>query len=225
MKPSSSDSVSALANNGESIRHRRLVPFAYGFRPFFLLAGIDATVNVAVWLFVYFKPDIWPDTAVTPMYWHAHEMLFGFIAAAIAGFLLTAVPGWTGRSSYAGPPLIGLSALWLCGRLAMSPLTFITPPVAAFLDLVFFPALVLTLAPSLIRARKLRNFPFIALLSALFVANLVFHLGRLGIVPAGEHIGLGVAADIVCVLIVIVGGRIIPAFTKGGLMMPCTTKV
>ena len=196
----------------------RLVPFAYGFRPFFLLAGLDAIANMGVWLFVYFRPESWPQSALAPMYWHAHEMLFGFIAAAIGGFLLTAVPGWTGRSSYSGTPLIALSGLWLAGRIAMWPPMPIPATVAAAIDLAFFPALVATLAPSLIRARKLRNLPFLILLAALFLANLAFHLGTLGILPAGEHIGLGVAADIVCILIVIVGGRIIPAFTKSGLM-------
>src|SRR5215469_4370603 len=100
---------------------RGLVPFAYGFRPFFLLAGLAALLNLAVWLAVFFDPGLWPATAIAPMYWHAHEMMFGFIAAAIAGFLLTAVPGWTGRSSYAGTPLIALSGLWLLGRIAMWP--------------------------------------------------------------------------------------------------------
>jgi uncharacterized protein involved in response to NO len=195
----------------------RFVPFAIGLRPFFLLAGIDAIANMIVWLVVYLWPELWPEVAIAPMYWHAHEMLFGFIAAAIAGFLLTAVPGWTGRSSYAGTPLIGLSVLWLCGRVAMSPLLRLPPILVAVIDLAFFPALVLTLAPPLIRARKLRNLPFIALLTALFLANLSFHLGVLGVIPVGEHIGLGIAADIVCVLIVVVSGRIIPAFTKGGL--------
>jgi len=194
-----------------------LVPFACGFRPFFLLAGIDAVLNLTVWLTVFLKPDRWPQTAVSPMYWHAHEMLFGFIAAAIAGFLLTAVPGWTGRPSYAGRPLIALSALWLSGRLAMLPLAHVAPWPSAVIDLAFFPALALTLTSSLVRAGKLRNLPFPALLMALFLANLVFHLGDLGIVPSGEHIGLGVAADIVCILIVVVGGRIIPAFTRSGL--------
>lgn len=193
------------------------MPFAYGFRPFFLLAGVDAVVNMAAWLFAYFEPDAWPGSPIVPMYWHAHEMLFGFVAAAIAGFLLTAVPGWTGRSSYAGRPLVLLAALWLAGRIALFPMVHISALVGAGIDLAFFPALALTLAPSLIRARKFRNLPFLALLTALFLANLAFHLGILGVVPAGEHIGLGLAIDVVCILIVIIGGRIIPAFTHSGL--------
>ena len=193
------------------------MPFAYGFRPFFLLAGIDAIVNMAVWLFAYFEPDAWPSSPIMPMYWHAHEMLFGFVAAAIAGFLLTAVPGWTGRSSYAGRPLVLLAALWLAGRIALFPPIHVPTLVGAGIDLAFFPVLALSLAPSLISARKFQNLPFLALLTALFLANLTFHLGTLGLVPVGEHIGLGLAIDVVCILIVIVGGRIIPAFTRGGL--------
>lgn len=195
----------------------RLVLFAQGLRPFFLLAGLDAIFNVAVWLCVYFHPELWPAAGAPAMYWHGHEMLFGFIAAAIGGFLLTAVPGWTGRSSYAGLPLILLTAVWLAGRIAMFPFAGIPAPAAAAIDLAFFPALALTLTPPLIRARKLRNFPFPLLLAAMFVADLLFHLGALGRFDIGEHAGLGLAADAVCILIAIVGGRIIPAFTRSGL--------
>jgi uncharacterized protein involved in response to NO len=195
----------------------RLVPFGAGFRPFFLLAGVDSIAVVATWLLAFYRPQAWPETAILPMYWHAHEMLFGFVAAAMAGFLLTAVPNWTGRGPYAGKPLIALTLIWLAGRIALLPVLDVPRSAAAAIDLLFFPALVAALAPPLIRARKVRNMAFLVLLSALFLANLIFHLGVLGIVPAGEHIGLGIAADIVCVLIVVVGGRIIPAFTKGAL--------
>jgi len=195
----------------------RFVPFAQGLRPFFLLAGVDAIFNMAVWLIVYFRPDLWPAAALPAMYWHGHEMIFGFIAAAIAGFLLTAVPGWTGRSSYAGVPLILLSALWLAGRVAMFAPLGVPPVLAAIIDLAFFPALALSLTPPLVKARKIRNFPFPLLLLALFAADLVFQLGSLGTLDMGEHISLSIAVDIISILIVIVGGRIIPAFTKSGL--------
>lgn len=191
--------------------------FACGLRPFFLFAGLDALVNMAVWLAAFLDPGLWPARAMPAMYWHAHEMLFGFATAAIAGFLLTAVPGWTGRPSYSGAPLISLVALWLAGRLATAPLGLSAPVVAEAIDLAFFPAMLLVLAPPLIRARKFRNLPFVGILLLLFLANLCFHLGTNGVVPAGEQIGLGLAIDIVMILIVIIGGRIIPAFTKSGL--------
>jgi uncharacterized protein involved in response to NO len=196
---------------------RKPVLFSYGFRPFFLLAGLAALINMAVWLCVYFHPSLWPEHAVPAMYWHAHEMLFGFAAAAIGGFLLTAVPNWTGQKSCSGLPLICLTGLWLAGRIAMAPLGVLAPVAASAIDLAFFPALILVLAPPLVRARKQRNLMFVGLLTVLFLANLVFHLGVDGVFPAGEYIGLGIALDIVSLLIVIIGGRIIPAFTKGGM--------
>lgn len=196
---------------------RQFVLFAHGFRPFFLLAALDSLINMGVWLTVYIHPGIWPAWAIPAMYWHAHEMLFGFVAAAIGGFLLTAVPGWTGRTSYSGAPLISLIVLWFAGRIAMVPLGILSPVAASMIDLAFFPALILVLAPPLIRARKFRNLPFIGILTILFAADLCFHLGANGVLGAGEQIGLSIAIDIVLILIVIVGGRIIPAFTKSGL--------
>ena len=192
------------------------VLFGYGFRPFFLLAALDAPINMIVWLVVFFRPDLWPATGIPAVYWHAHEMLFGFVAAAIGGFLLTAVPGWTGRSSYSKSTLILLSAIWLAGRLAMAP-GLLPPKIGAIIDLAFFPALALALAPSLIRARKFRNLPFIVFLLVLFLANLCFQLGVSKVWIPGVDAGLGIALDVVALLIAIVGGRIIPAFTKSGL--------
>ena len=119
----------------------RFVPLAYGFRPFFLLAGVDAIFNMGLWLAAYLRPELWPVEAIPAMYWHGHEMLFGFVAAAICGFLLTAVPGWTGQKSYAGKPLAVLVAIWLAGRVAMLPNLSIPPIIAAVLTLPSFPRL------------------------------------------------------------------------------------
>ena len=196
---------------------KQFVLFACGFRPFFLLAGLDALINMVVWLAAFLHPSIWPAHAMPSMYWHAHEMLFGFATAAIAGFLLTAVPGWTGRKSYSGAPLISLIIVWLAGRIAMAPLGLMPPIAAGAIDLAFFPALILVLAPPLVSTRKFRNLPFVGILAILFLANLCFHLGADGVLNAGEQIGLGIAIDVVMILIVIIGGRIIPAFTKSGL--------
>ena len=195
----------------------RLVPFAAGLRPFFLLAGLDAVFNMVVWLAVYVHPDAWPRDAIAPVYWHAHEMMFGFAAAAIGGFLLTAVPGWTDRPPYAGKPLAILAAVWLAGRIAMAFTSNLAPVVAAIVDLAFFPALVLALAPPLLPARKLRNLAFVPLLAMLFLSNLLFHFGNLELAVNGQMIGLGLALDIVVILIVVIGGRIIPLFTRNGL--------
>ena len=202
-----------------SILPRRGWPlFASGFRPFFLLAGATALTTILVWLTVYAAPDQWPEGDIAAIWWHAHEMLFGFVAAAIGGFLLTAVPNWTGRPPYTGPALYLLVAAWLAGRLALAPLGLFSPIMRALIDLSFFPLLALTLAPALVRAGKWRNLGFLLLLALLLGCNVIFHLGLGGVVPAGEHIGLALAVDIVIVMIAIVGGRILPAFTRNGLM-------
>jgi uncharacterized protein involved in response to NO len=196
---------------------KRIAILAYGFRPFFLLAGVDALINMALWLSVYFSPDLWPAGAMASVYWHAHEMLFGFVAAAIGGFLLTAVPGWTGRQPYAGWPLGVLVAIWLAGRLAMLPWCNIPPSIGAVVDLAFFPALAIALAPPLLRAGKVRNLGFVPALLALFLSNLAFHLGNIDALPGAELPALNIAIDIVLLLITVIGGRIIPGFTRNGL--------
>ena len=122
--------------------------FASGFRPFFLLAGATAVINMLVWLTVYVAPGQWPEGDIAAVWWHAHEMLFGFVAAAIGGFLLTAVPNWTGRSPYNGPALYLLVAAWLAGRLALAPLGLFSPVMRAVADLAFFPLLAIILAPA-----------------------------------------------------------------------------
>jgi uncharacterized protein involved in response to NO len=207
----------SAANRTNPMAVRQFVLLACGFRPFFLLAGFDALINMGVWLAVFVDSSLWPARALPAMYWHAHEMLFGFASAAIAGFLLTAVPGWTGRTSYSGAPLISLIALWFAGRLAMAPFGLLPPMAADAIDLAFFPAMILILAPPLVRAVKFRNLPFVGILTLFFLANLCFHLGANGVLAAGEQIGLGIAIDVVMILIVIIGGRIIPTFTKSGL--------
>jgi uncharacterized protein involved in response to NO len=197
---------------------QRFALFEGGFRPFFLLAGLDALTNMAVWLTVYFHPETWPVSAIPAIYWHAHEMLFGFAAAAVGGFLLTAVPNWTGKPPYRGPLLGLLTALWLAGRIAVLPFLNFSPVVAAAVDLAFFPVLALVLAPALVRAGKFGNLPLVGLLLLLFAANFCFHLGLGGSPELGQHVGLYAAIDIIVLMIVVIGGRIIPSFTRNALL-------
>jgi uncharacterized protein involved in response to NO len=192
--------------------------FESGFRPFFLLAGLDALMNMGLWLCVFLRPEIWPADALPAVYWHAHEMLFGFAGAAIGGFLLTAVPNWTGCAPYRGVLLGLLVALWLGGRIALLPFAHVPVLLGSALDLAFYPVLGLALAPPLLQARKIHNLPFLAFLLLLFAANLCFHLGRAGALEIGDHVGLAVAIDIILVMVVLIGGRIIPAFTRNGLL-------
>jgi uncharacterized protein involved in response to NO len=183
----------------------------YGFRPFFLLAGIHAATAIPIWLMSLqgFGPLSSPIPALV---WHAHELLFGFIVAAVAGFLLTAVPSWTASRGYAGAPLLGLALLWIAGRLVTTFPLGLTAGMVALIDLAFIPILALTILPALIRSGNRRNFVFIGMLAGLFAANLHFHLaGAATIEPL--HLGI----NIILLMVAIIGGRTLPAFTSSGL--------
>jgi uncharacterized protein involved in response to NO len=188
--------------------------FNYGFRPFFLLAGVQAIVAMAVWLAVLHGMP-WGIAWLAPVQWHTHEMIFGFIAAALAGFLLTAVASWTGQRGFAGPPLMVLVAVWLGGRIAMFPGLGVPQPLAATIDLAFLPIVAIAITPSLIRAGNLRNLPLVAFLVLLFTANLLFHLPAVG-ARLGIH-GPTLALDTILLMVTLVGGRIVPAFTGNAL--------
>lgn len=191
------------------------VPFAYGFRPFFLLAGLYALLSLAAWLWV-FHGGAWPPATLPLQYWHGHEMIFGFIAAAIAGFLLTAVPSWTGSRGFAGAPLVILVLLWLTGRI----LFWLGPAVPAWMlavgELSFVPALVLAIAPSLLRAKN-RNRILLVVLALFWAADAVFILGMIRGDAMMGRTALLAATDVVLILVTIIGGRIVPAFTGNAL--------
>lgn len=188
---------------------------SYGFRPFFLAAGFCAVLLVPWWaasfaLHVPLGSD-WP-----PSLWHGHEMLFGFIVAAIAGFLLTAVPSWTGQRGFAGWPLALLACLWLVGRLVVATSKLWPFPLVAALDLAFIPALAAFLVPPLLRALN-RNSPLLLVLAALWAANGTFYYA---LAHADESLArhtLVVTVDIVLLLVTVIGGRIVPAFTSSAL--------
>lgn len=186
-----------------------------GFRPFFLGAGVWAVAAVATWLTAY-RGFVSIPTAFNPVAWHVHELVFGFVAAAIAGFLLTAVPNWTGRRPIQGVPLAVLFALWVIGRAAVMASGLIGAGVAAALDLSF-PALLLGMVlREIIAGRNWRNLPITIALAGLLLANLLTHAeatGHASTGPAGQRLGVAV----VVLLISLVGGRIIPSFTGNWL--------
>lgn len=189
---------------------------AYGFRLFFLFGGVYAVFAVAVWVLAFtFGWSMGP----APSQWHGHEMLFGFVAAAVAGFLLTAVPNWTGEKARTGTPLMVLGAIWLAGRMAVFPPLHFPPLFAALFDLAFFPALAAVLAPPLIRARKLRNLGFLPMFAVLFLANLLIHLEWLGLTKDSAAVGFRLSVDLIVLMIAVVAGRIVPLFTVNALRM------
>lgn len=189
----------------------------YGFRPFFFLAGIYAIVPMAAiyWAITY---GHWPESTLPLFVWHGHEMLFGFVAAAIAGFLLTAVATWTGTRAVSGWPLLGLVLLWLAGRVVLSPWVQSPQFLAQIIGVAFFPALAITVAIPLIRTRNYRNLPFILLLAILFLGESAFHARYFDWTNEQSLDGLRLTINTVMLMIVLVGGRIIPTFTRNALL-------
>ncbi len=186
-----------------------------GFRPFFLLAASFAVAFVPTWVSVVLG---WIDA---PQWlwlsaWHAHEMLFGFCTAAVAGFLLTSVPVWTGTPPVAGGRLAALALLWIAGRLAMLGAGH-APRLVAAVDLAFLPAFVWAIAPPILRAGVRRNFGFPLAIGGLFVANLLVHAEAVGLVGGTAAIGLRAGVGLVTLLVVVIGGRVAPSFTTNAL--------
>lgn len=192
-----------------------LVPFAYGFRPFFLAALLYAPLAIVVWLAVRTSGST-PLTDFPPQVWHGHEMIFGFAGAAIAGFLLTAVPSWTGAKGFAGTPLIALAALWVAGRLAFAVASHIPLSLLIAVELLFVPALVALIAPPLLRARN-RNTPLLIVLAAYWCADAIFLYALLHADVGLATTLLRTAINVVLLLITVIGGRIVPAFTANAL--------
>ena len=189
-----------------------------GFRPFFLAAGGYGGGLTLTWIAIW--RGAWPAPAwLAPSLWHAHEMLFGLVAAAIAGFLLTSVPVWTGRRALIGRPLMALAALWAAGRLAMLAAGALPVGLVAALDLAFLPVLALVLARSLWRTGQRRNYGILAVVGVLALANAAVHAQALGWAPSSASRALRFAVDAVVILIVVIGGRITPAFTANALRL------
>ncbi|VTZ49831.1 NnrS family protein [Methylocella tundrae] len=186
-----------------------------GFRPFFLAAGLWSAVALALWIVMLVTGSA-PPSRFDPLNWHIHEMLFGFVMAAIAGFLLTAIPNWTRRLPVSGAPLALLAALWLLGRIACLVSSLVPAWVAITADLSFPALLVGVAAREIVAGHNWRNLPMVAPVTVLGVANLLMHLEAAGVaVPTGLGWRLGLAA--VIVLVSVVAGRIVPSFTRNWL--------
>ncbi len=188
--------------------------FSYGFRPFFLLGAIYAGAMIPLWLGV-FEGELQLPTAFAPRDWHVHEMLFGFVAAIVGGFLLTAVPNWTGRLPLQGAPLAALVASWVAGRLAVLASASIGWASACAIDAAFLTLLAAAAAREIIAGRKWSNLPVVAIISLFGAANVAFHIEA--------HVG-GVAeystrfaVALVITLVSLIGGRIVPSFTRNWL--------
>ena len=188
--------------------------FSYGFRVFFLCASLWATFGVFIWLPIYlgYAPFV---TAFVPRDWHVHEMIFGYAAAAIAGFLLTAIPNWTGRLPVNGWPLAGLAALWLAGRIAILASSSLGPLVTAAIDVSFLATLAFVCAREIVAGKNWRNLRVLGVIAALTAANVFFH-AEVHVIGAADN-SLRLAFSTAIVLICLIGGRIVPSFTNNWL--------
>lgn len=176
-----------------------------GFRPFFLLAATLAVVQMPLWVLGLLQ--VLPATGGVS--WHAHEMLFGFTVSVIAGFLLTAARNWTGRETANGKALAALCGVWIAGRIAVSLAPALPAWLVAGIDLAFLPALGFFVAKPIILAKQWRQLAIIGIITALTLCNAVFHASG-----AMQRVAWLVALDLILTLIVIIGGRVIPMFTK-----------
>jgi uncharacterized protein involved in response to NO len=157
---------------------------------------------------------IHPGGALDAFTWHAHEMVFGFAVAVIAGFLLTAVGNWTQRETAVGPRLLGLAALWLAGRAAFVVAPVLPAALVSAVDLAFLPALAVAVGRPIVQAKSRRNLVMLGALAALWLADLAIHLDALGVLPGWRRRGSLAAVDVVVAVILIMAGRVLPMFTR-----------
>ncbi|MEE9315039.1 MAG: NnrS family protein [Rhizobiaceae bacterium] len=195
-------------------RWQGMALFGYGFRPFFLFASLFAVLAMALWLGELARWSVL-SSDLAPVEWHKHEMLFGYTSAVIAGFLFTAVPNWTGRFPVMGWPLIGIFSLWAIGRLGMLLGGGLSYPIVAVLDILFLPVLALVMGREIWAGNNKRNLKVLIPVGLMAVANIWFHIDIMDAGTGEFPIRLGFAC--VILLLMLIGGRIIPSFTRNWL--------
>ncbi len=187
------------------------IPFlGRGFRPFFALGALFSAVSVLIWGGFYAGGMGLPSFMLDPVSWHAHEMIYGFAMAIIAGFLLTATANWTASAPVRQLHLLALCLLWLAGRVVMNFNLGLPPFIVILIEGSFLPALAISLSVPLLRARNKRNFIFLFLLSVLFLCDMAFFM-------TSSRLPLYIAVLVIITMISLIGGRVIPAFTVAAL--------
>lgn len=205
-------------------------PFlSYAFRPFFLLAGAFAVLAMGQWLLVL-AGHPWPAAGSFSTLWHAHEMSLGFAGAVVAGFLLTAVATWTGRPPVQGGWLLLLALAWLAGRGAMLFAEALPAGIVATLDLAFPVSLALLATREIVAGRSRRNYGVLALAWLLVGLTLLYHAAALGFLPESadrdvERVVAWLLVHVLVVLVAVIGGRVIPAFTTNWLKQRGVTRL
>jgi uncharacterized protein involved in response to NO len=194
--------------------YRGPVLLSYGFRPFFLFGAIYAGLAVLAWL-PMFSGDLKLSTAFSPVDWHIHEMLYGYVPAVVTGFLLTAIPNWTGRLPIQGTPLLVLVSVWVAGRVCVSFSAETGWLFAATIDVGFLALVVAAAAREIVAGKNWRNLRVVGLVTFLLAGNIAFHVEAHvhGTAEYGRRIGISA----IVLLIVVIGGRIVPSFTRNWL--------
>ncbi len=195
---------------------RSRVLLSFPFRLFFLLTGLYGAIIIPVWLGLFLAGWSLP-VGPMPMQWHSHELLYGLVPAAIAGFVLTAVCNWTDAPPIQGYRLLALALIWLAGRVVSWNAYYLPVPLVAAVDLMFLPILAAYLFMVLLRAGNKHNLILVVIIGVLFVGNLYMHIGYAEGSLLHVRTGKIIALDIIALLIVIIAGRIIPAFTNNWL--------
>lgn len=195
---------------------KKFALFNLGFRPFFLGASVFAVISITSWMLIYFSYITVSITNISISQWHAHEMLYGYGLAVVAGFLLTAVKNWTGISTLYGRPLIVLFALWTTARvLFLFGTTLLV--WAAVADLLFGLMLIIAIAMPIIKAKQWMQLAVVSKVTLLWIGNLVFYLGCFGILTSGMNYAINGAILLFISLILMIGRRVIPFFIERGV--------
>ncbi|OCW56325.1 NnrS family protein [Hoeflea olei] len=191
--------------------------FSYGFRPFFLFGSLWAGAAMIIWILAL-TGTVAPPSRFDPISWHAHAFLFGYLGAIIAGFLLTAVPNWTGGLPVVGARLAGLFALWLAGRVAVAFSAHLPAWLAAGIDLAFPVVLSVVILREIVAGKNWRNLVVLGLLVVFTLANLIFHVEQASGGYPAHGLGQRLALAAAVMMIGLIGGRIIPSFTRNWLV-------
>jgi uncharacterized protein involved in response to NO len=188
-----------------------------GFRPFFALAAGYAVLATAGWLGAFLLGLEWPGGNMPAMTWHAHEMIFGYAMAVVAGFLLTAARNWTGVQTLRGTPLLLLVCCWLAARILLAMGDSVPLFWAAIADCLFNTLLLVAVACPVVRLRQYRQIGILSKLALLLLANLLFYAGMLDLFPQGTRAGLYTGIYMIMALILVMARRVLPFFIEKGL--------
>lgn len=207
-----------MLNINEPVEKRGPALLQLGFRPFFLGAALFSLLAMVLWMGIYVFGWQMRLLGLPSSLWHAHEMLFGYLLAVIAGFLLTAVKNWTGQQTLQGPMLLVLFATWAAARL-VSIFDIGSIELMALLDSLFLAGLFVSVAIPVLRVKQWTQAGILALLLFMLGANLVFYGGILGMIENGAITGIYSGLYLILLLVFIMARRVIPFFIERGTNM------